>query len=432
MEFELTPVESRGGYLFKRDDLFMPYDFCRINGSKLRQCILLVEKNREKAAKGIITGTSVLSPQAAITSAVAKANGYPCSIYYGGTTPTALAKYDYPRLCAHLGADVRIVSRSGMTSVLNAIVSRRVEQTGELAIRYGFDLRNNLDVFISSVAQQCQNLPDHLDNLVMVVGSAITLIGVLCGISMYGKDVDRIVLRMMHHLGKKDKDRTVIEASSGNTGISLAMLGACLGFRVLIVIPSNATEERESLIRAYGAECLRANDTVAMVERMVRESPERYYWANQYNNHENVIAQSIMAKEIATQMLPRRIDYAVAPYGTSGTLMGLASVLGTIGTDIVGVFSSQDHIQGLRRPDDDFKPAIFDASKVDRWMDISAEQAREGALELASHFGIFVGESSGASYRAALAIAEQEPEANIVMVFPDRGDRYISTVFAPK
>ena len=193
MEFELTPVESRGGYLFKRDDLFMPYDFCRINGSKLRQCILLVDKNREKAAKGIITGTSVLSPQAAITSAVAKANGYPCSIYYGGTTPTALAKYDYPRLCAHLGADVRIVSRSGMTSVLNAIVSRRVEQTGELAIRYGFDLRNNLDVFITSVAQQCQNLPEHLDNLVMVVGSAITLIGVLCGISMYGKDVDRIV-----------------------------------------------------------------------------------------------------------------------------------------------------------------------------------------------------------------------------------------------
>lgn len=193
MEFELTPVESRGGYLFKRDDLFMPYDFCRINGSKLRQCILLVDKNRDRAAKGVITGTSVLSPQAAITSAVAKANGYPCSIYYGGTNPQTLMQYDYPRLCARLGADVRIVSRTGMTSVLNAIVNRRVEETGELAIRYGFDLRNNLDVFIGSVAHQVQNLPDRLDNLVMVVGSAITLVGVLCGISMYGKEVGRIV-----------------------------------------------------------------------------------------------------------------------------------------------------------------------------------------------------------------------------------------------
>lgn len=190
---ELTPVQNLGGYYFKRDDLYRPFLFSPINGTKLRQCVALVNKNRECASRGIITGTSVLSPQAAITATVAKAMGYRCTILYGGTTEDGLMRYEYPRLCKRLGANVTIASASGMTTVLNAICKKRVAHTGELNIKYGFDLRNNIDVFIQSVAQQVANVPDGLDSISLVVGSAITLIGVLCGIAMYEKDVKKIV-----------------------------------------------------------------------------------------------------------------------------------------------------------------------------------------------------------------------------------------------
>lgn len=140
----------------------------------------------------IITGTSLHSPQAVITATIAKAYGVQCTIGYGGTTEENLRKTRYANLCRKLGADVEILAKSGRTSILQSKINQRLLLTNEFNIRYGFDLRNNLDVFVQSVGEQAQNLPDELDNIVITVGSSITLIGLLYGLTRYNKRVKRI------------------------------------------------------------------------------------------------------------------------------------------------------------------------------------------------------------------------------------------------
>lgn len=192
MNFDLTPVEQRGEYLFKREDTFAPFPFCGVNGGKLRQCMMLVNKSAERAANGLVTATSILSPQAVIASAVAKGLGVPCTIMYGGTTARRLAELDYPRLCSRLGAEIRIVAETGRTSAITARAAALAQQTGRLLIRYGFDMRGNLDCFLGSVAEQVQNIPERLENLVVTCGSAITIVGILYGLSLYGKRVKNV------------------------------------------------------------------------------------------------------------------------------------------------------------------------------------------------------------------------------------------------
>ena len=189
---DLTPVEKRGDYYFKRDDLYQPFDFSPVNGSKLRQCQLLIKKNIDIAKNGVITGTSVLSPQAAIVSACAKEMNIPCHVLYGGTTFESLSKKKYPAHCLELGARIEIVSKSGFTSVLTSKSTQMAEENNWFQVRYGMDLIENMDVFLESVAEQVQNIPDNLDNLVITVGSSITLLGVLVGISKYGKKVGNL------------------------------------------------------------------------------------------------------------------------------------------------------------------------------------------------------------------------------------------------
>lgn len=188
----LTPVVRLGDYYFKREDTFAPFPFCSVNGSKLRQCMLLVQKNREQAEGGLVTATSLLSPQAAIVSAVARDMGAPCTIMYGGTTPARLASLPYPRICLDNGARVQIVAATGRTSAINAKAAEYVRNNGGYLIRYGFDMRGNADCFLQSVAQQVQNIPDNLDNLVVTIGSAITIVGILYGLALYGKRVRNI------------------------------------------------------------------------------------------------------------------------------------------------------------------------------------------------------------------------------------------------
>lgn len=192
MKLQLTPINELGGWLFKREDLFKPFPFCNANGSKLRQSIILTEKNIEKAKNGIITGTSIVSPQGVIVSATARFLNVPCKIIYGGTTIERIKNEKYPREAARLGAKVIIGSKCPRTAVLNSIAQKEAEKDGSFVIRYGFDLRNNLDCFVQSVAEQVKNIPDELENLVIVVGSSITLIGVLYGISIYGKKVKNV------------------------------------------------------------------------------------------------------------------------------------------------------------------------------------------------------------------------------------------------
>lgn len=189
---DITPVMKVGEYWFKREDLYIPYDFSPVNGSKLRQCQLLVKKNASKAKNGIITGTSIHSPQAVIAASVAKEKGYPCEIYYGGTTMELLRKKHYPVIAKSLGANISIVSKMGYTSVLASKAENMAQEHDLFHIRYGFDLRSNLDVFVDSVAVQTQNIPNNIKNLVVTVGSAITLVGILYGLAIKENNVDKI------------------------------------------------------------------------------------------------------------------------------------------------------------------------------------------------------------------------------------------------
>lgn len=158
----------------------------------LRQCALLFEKNKHLIGNGVITATSVLSPQAPIVSELCKYYNVPCTIYYGGTTYEKLEKMKYPMICKNNNATIEIPCNSGRQSVLQYHVSKRIKETNEFNIKYGMDLENNLDVFIESTSNQVENLPDDLDNLVVSCGSSITVIGVLLGCAIYNKNIKKI------------------------------------------------------------------------------------------------------------------------------------------------------------------------------------------------------------------------------------------------
>lgn len=186
---DLTPVEKRGDLWFKRDDLYVPFEFSPANGSKLRQCQILIEKNLNNS--GLITGTSIKSPQAVIVASVAKYLNKPCHILYGGTNELNLSKNKYATLCSQLGADIQIASKMAFTSVLNARAEDMARTHNLYNVRYGFDLMNNIDAFIDSTALQVRNLPDT-NNLVVTVGSAITIIGILYGLAICDVKIDKV------------------------------------------------------------------------------------------------------------------------------------------------------------------------------------------------------------------------------------------------
>lgn len=187
----ITPVEKIGDIYFKRDDKFAPFGN-GINGSKLRQCVLLFEKNKSLVQNGVITATSILSPQAPIVSELCKYYNVPCTIYYGGTTHERLSKMSYPMMCKNNGATIEIPCNCARQSALQYHVNKRIKETNEFNVRYGMDLENNLDVFVESTANQVRNLPDDLDNLVISCGSAITTIGILMGCALYNKNISNI------------------------------------------------------------------------------------------------------------------------------------------------------------------------------------------------------------------------------------------------
>lgn len=185
----LTPVEQKGEYLFKREDLYRPFGFSPVNGSKLRQCQILLEKNSDY--DGLVTGTSIKSPQAPIVASVGRALNKPTKILYGGTTYEKLEHNSYYRICREMGSNIEICSKLAYTSVLNQKAELFSAENNYFNVRYGFDLSKNIDVFIDSVAMQTINIPP-VENLVVTVGSAITIIGILYGIAINNIKIKKV------------------------------------------------------------------------------------------------------------------------------------------------------------------------------------------------------------------------------------------------
>lgn len=192
-EDELTPVEFVEGIYLKRDDLYKPFGDNTVNGGKLRQCYKLIKSIKDKYA-GVITCSSIYSPQSPITAAVAKHFGLKCVIAYGGTTKYNLKRYRMPTICKNYGADIRIISKSGIHQILYRKAQTIAKKENLFIVDYGFNISKHHELLLSAISRQVENIPDDLDNLVITCGSGITTIGIMIGLNIYNKKPGNIYL----------------------------------------------------------------------------------------------------------------------------------------------------------------------------------------------------------------------------------------------
>jgi cysteine synthase B len=236
--------------------------------------------------------------------------------------------------------------------------------------------------------------------------------------------------------GRLTRDRVILEPTSGNTGIALAMLGAARGYRVKLVMPACVSLERRSVLEAFGAElvlspaCEATDGAIRLAHRILAEDPERYFMPNQYANPDNVRAHyETTGPEILSQT-DGEVDAFVAGMGTGGTLMGVGKYLREKkpGARIVGVEPVLGHtVQGLKNMREAIVPDIYREENLDAKITVQDDPAFETARLLALKEGLFVGMSSGAAVAGAIEVARQMESGTIVTLLPDRGDRYLST-----
>ncbi len=269
--------------------------------------------------------------------------------------------------------------------------------------------------------------------------SNVKIFAKLEGFNPTGSIKDRIALKMIEEAektGELVKEKTIIEPTSGNTGIGLAMVGAVKRYNVEIVMSEAVSIERRKVIEAFGAKIILTeadkgtDGAIIKAKELVKENPEKYFMPNQFSNKCNYLAHyDSTAKEIIRQV-EGDIDYFVSALGTSGTLMGIGMGLKERNSNvkIVEAHPHKGHyIQGLKNMEEAIVPEIYDKSKIDESIVVESEEAFEMARRIIKEEGIFVGMSSGAAMLAAYKLAEKIDKGNIVVIFPDRGEKYLST-----
>lgn len=253
-----------------------------------------------------------------------------------------------------------------------------------------------------------------------------------------GSVKDRIGLRMIERAeadGEISPGRTILEPTSGNTGISLAMIGRLKGYQVTVVMPENVSVERTQLLEAYGAKIiysdgtLGTNGSVTMAQELVAQRPNDYLMLYQYGNDGNPDAHYTGTGEEIVAALPE-VDVFVAGLGTGGTLMGNARRLKEHRSDIKIIAVApepDDFISGLRRLEDGFIPPILDINLLDNRLLVNSYDSFYMTKELMEKEGIFAGISSGSVIAGALKLAERMDEGNIVCLLADGGWKYLSS-----
>ncbi len=272
----------------------------------------------------------------------------------------------------------------------------------------------------------------------------VTIFGKLESCNPGGSVKERIALSMIEGgeaSGALTKDKIVLEATSGNTGIGLAMVCAAKGYRCLLVMPESASIERRKIMQAYGAEILltpasRATDgAIEKSYLMIREFPDRYFLTDQYNNEANWRAHYRNTAPEIWQQTDGRVTHVVATLGTSGTIMGLCAWFHEFQphVKVIAVEPHLDHkIQGLKNMKESYKPGIFDKSVPDKIVQVDDNNAFSTARMLASKEGLLVGMSSGGAMAAAIEYARELTSGLVVVILPDGGERYLSTpLFTP-
>ncbi|MEN8252345.1 MAG: cysteine synthase family protein [Patescibacteria group bacterium] len=279
----------------------------------------------------------------------------------------------------------------------------------------------------------------------IVTNKDVEIFAKLEGQNPSGSIKDRIALAMIEQAEKEGvltKDKIIIEPTSGNTGIALAMIGAVKDYRVTVVMSEAVSVERQKMIRAYGAEIIltdgnRGTDgAIEKTHEIVGAEPDKYFMPNQFSNEYNKLAHyKTTAKEIWEQM-EGKIDYFVSALGTSGTIMGVGMGLKEFDENIkiVEAHPIKGHyIQGLKNMQEAIVPKIYDINKIDRSIKVESEDAFRTAREIMKKEGISVGMSSGAVMKAVLdLLIEIEDGKRIVTIFPDRAEKYTSTILFDK
>jgi len=267
----------------------------------------------------------------------------------------------------------------------------------------------------------------------------VSLYAKLEGFNPTGSIKDRIAIKMIEQAeeeGTLFMGKTIIEPTSGNTGIGLAMIGAVKGYAVEIVMSEAVSFERRKMIEAFGAKIVLTeaasgtDGAIRKAHELCRKYPEKYFMPNQFSNEYNKLAHYISTSNEIWEETGGRITHFVSAIGTSGTIMGVGMGLKNNNPDIEIVEAQPDvghYIQGLKNMQEAIVPEIYDPTKIDRRIMVETDAAFEMARTIVSQEGIFVGMSSGAAMLAALELIKDLEDGFVVVVFPDRGDKYLST-----
>jgi cysteine synthase B len=245
------------------------------------------------------------------------------------------------------------------------------------------------------------------------------------------------MIKVAEEKGLLNHSKTILEPTSGNTGIGLAMVAACKGYRIKLVLPECVSIERRHTLLAYGADLVltsaheRTDGAIREAHRLMADSPERFYMPNQFSSPANWLSHYESTGPEIIEQTGGSIAAFVAGMGTTGTLMGVGRCLKEFSPkiQIIGAEPHEGHaIQGLKNMRESIVPEIYEPSRLDRIIEVEDRAAFSMTNRLALEEGIFAGMSSGAAVHAAIQAAmEFSPEDNIVVLLPDRGDRYLST-----
>ena len=293
-----------------------------------------------------------------------------------------------------------------------------------------------------TVAQTIGNTPlVRLQRLASGAGQGTTVLAKLEGNNPAGSVKDRPALMMIEHAeerGDISPGDTLIEATSGNTGIALAMAAAIKGYRMILVMPDDLSVERAQTMKAYGAVLVLTAHAQGMegsrdlADAMERAGDGRVL--NQFANPDNPLAHYRTTGPELWTATAGRITHFVSSMGTTGTITGTARYLKerNPGIRIIGVQPEEgSRIPGIRKWSPEYLPAIYDPTNIDELRYVSQERAESTARELASREGIFAGISSGGAAAVALDLATEVTDATVAFIVCDRGDRYLSTGVFP-